>query len=321
MAYLWPMALIPRYDESGNPLVGAKAYFFDAGTTTPMLVYTDPAFSIPHDHPVVANGRGAWPAVFIEEGKTYRLRVTDADNVTLDDVDGISVPTLEPPDFPESDTPVEQIFQTGDMKEAWRSSAPNGWVRCNGRTIGAAASGATERANADCEDLFIHLWNNDANLAVSGGRGSTADGDWAANKQITLPDVKGRVSVGPDTFGGSAANRITDAQLGADSDTLGAAGGAADHTLTTGQLPSHTHTGTTGSSGAHTHTTGLGRAGNDSGGTEGVIGSGSYDSGLAVRTSSSNGAHTHTFTTDGRGDGEAHNNLQPSIVVPKFIKL
>lgn len=319
MAYLWPMALIPRYDESGNPLVGAKAYFFDAGTTTPMLVYTDPAFSIPHDHPVVANGRGAWPAVFIEEGKTYRLRITDANDVTLDDVDGISVPTLEPPDFPDSDTPPEVLFQTGDMKEAWRSSAPNGWVRCNGRTIGAAASGATERANADCEDLFIFLWNNDANLAVSGGRGGTANGDWAGGKQIALPDVRGRVAVGPDTFGGSAANRITDAQLGQDSDTLGLAGGAAAHALTVAQLASHTHTGTTASAGAHVHeyTTRASVVTN-------VAFGGSFNNangGTATPDTTSAGAHTHSFTTDARGDGEAHNNLQPSIVVPKFIKL
>lgn len=319
MAYLWPMALIPRYDESGNPLVGAKAYFFDVGTTTPMLVYTDPAFSIPHDHPVVANGRGAWPAVFIEEGKTYRLRITEANDVTLDDVDGISVPTLEPPDFPDSDTPPEVLFQTGDMKEAWRSSAPNGWVRCNGRTIGAASSGATERANADCQNLFIHLWNNDADLAVSGGRGVTANGDWSANKQIALPDVKGRVSVGPDTFGGAAANRITDAQLGQDSDKLGASGGAASHTLTTAQLPSHTHTGTTGSAGAHVHEyTTRGSV------VTNVAFGGSFNNanaGTATPDTSSAGAHTHGFTTDARGDGEAHNNLQPSIVVPKFIKL
>lgn len=319
MAYLWPMALIPRYDESGNPLVGAKAYFFDAGTTTPMLVYTDPAFSIPHDHPVVANGRGAWPAVFIEEGKTYRLRVTDANDVTLDDVDGISVPTLEPPDFPDSDTPVEQIFQTGDMKVAWRTAAPNGWVRCNGRTIGAAASGASERANADCEALFLFLWNNASNLAVTGGRGGTADGDWAANKQISLPDFRGRVPVGLDSFGNSAANRVTDTQLGADSDTLGASGGAADHTLTTGQMPSHTHTGTTGSAGEHTHeyTTRASVVTN-------VAFGGSFNNangGTATPDTSSAGAHTHTITTDATGSDEAHNNLQPSIVSPWFIKL
>lgn len=316
MAYLWPMALIPRYDESGNPLVGAKAYFFDAGTTTPMLVYTDPTFSIPHDHPVVANGRGAWPAVFIEEGKTYRLRTTDADDVTLDDVDGISVPTLEPPDFPDSDTPPEQLFQTGDMKVAWRTAAPNGWVRCNGRTIGAAASGATERANADCEDLFIFLWNNDANLAVSGGRGGTANGDWAGGKQIALPDFRGRVPAGLDSFGSSASGRITDAILGVDSDTLGLAGGAQTHALITAELASHTHPGTTDNATPTTTAHAFPAAGT------GGASSGDFLAQVATgKILGTVSAHAHPFTTDAAGSGDAHNNLQPTILVPFFIKL
>ena len=323
MAYLWPMSLIPRYDESGKPLVGAKAYFFDHGTTTPMLVYTTAAFSEPHDHPVPANSRGAWPAVFIEEGKTFRLRTTTADGVTLDDVDGISVPTLEPPEFPSSDTPPEQLFQTGHLMSRWSATAPNGWVRCNGRTIGAAASGATERANADCEDLFIFLWNNDVNLVVSGGRGGTANGDWSGGKQIALPSFRGRAQVGPDSFGNSAAGVLTDAVFGADSDLLGAVGGAAEHTLTTGQVPSHTHTGTTSSDGNHKHTVPL-RASDGSAGSDmnrlqvGTTGQSIISDFTNMQET---GAHTHTFTTSSSGDGGAHNNVQPSIVVTTFIKL
>jgi len=54
----------------------------------------------------------------------------------------------------------------------------SGFVRANGRTIGSATSGATERANADAQALFEYLWNTDANLAVSTGRGASSNADW-----------------------------------------------------------------------------------------------------------------------------------------------
>src|SRR5690606_16093354 len=176
----------------GDPYAGAKAYFFDAQTTTPQIVYKEADLSIPHDHPVVANADGEFPPIFLIEQTTHRVRITTADDVTIWDVDGVSVPTTVPPDPPAGDTREELLFRTGDIKMAWRTSSPPGFVRCNGRSIGAPSSGATERANADCEDLFKFLWNNDFNLAVSGGRGATADGDWSAAKRIDLPDMRGR---------------------------------------------------------------------------------------------------------------------------------
>ena len=82
------------------------------------------------------------------------------------------------------------LTPTGAMLAYGATTAPAGWVRCNGRTIGSASSGATERANADAEDLFLFLWTNfaDAQCAVSSGRGASAAADWAANKTIALPD-------------------------------------------------------------------------------------------------------------------------------------
>lgn len=322
MAIMWNGSLIPWTDANGDPQSGLQAYFFDAGTTTPQVTYTDAALSIPHDHPVVANSSGKFAAVFLVEEGTYRLRIVEADDTTEDDVDGISVPTATPTDFPVSDTAAEFLYQTGDIKMAWRTAAPTGYVRLNGRTIGSATSGATERANADASALFIHLWTEDANLAVSSGRGGTAVGDFAANKTIALPDWRGRAPVGLDSMGNSASGRVTDAQLGADSDTLGSAGGASTHALITAELASHDHGGTTSSNGAHTHTTTLdsvGIAGTDDAAVAKWSARTSTNYGAVAATTSSNGAHTHTISA--AGSGTAHNNLQPSILVPFFIKL
>lgn len=91
------------------------------------------------------------------------------------------------------------------------STPPAGWLLCDGRTIGSAASAATARANSDCFDLYVGLWNSTANteLAVTGGRGASAAADWAANKPIALPDMRGRVPAGKDDMGGTGADRLT----------------------------------------------------------------------------------------------------------------
>jgi microcystin-dependent protein len=317
MAVLWTYSLVPWHNEANAPYAGAKAYFFDVGTTTPQIVYTDASLSIPHDHPVVANANGEFPAVFITEETSHRLRITTSADVTLRDVDNISVPTTTPVELPTSNTALEFLFQTGDIKMRWSVTAPTGWVRANGRTIGSVSSGATERANADTEALFLLLWP-DTSLSVSGGRGGTAAGDWAANKTIALPDFRGRVPVGPDSFGNSAAGRITDAVLGVDSDTLGLAGGAETHTLTLAQTPAHDHGGSTSSNGAHTHTA-LGGGSFFGSGSDGNTHAGGAFTFALRATTSSDGAHTHTISS--AGSGNAHNNLQPSYVVPYFIKL
>lgn len=336
MAVLWDKSLVPWHDASNAPYTGAKAYFFDVGTTTPQITYTDAALSIPHDHPVVALGNGWFPPVFLPDQSSHRLRILDGGNNVLWDVDNISVPTTTPPDIPNSETPTEQLFQTGDMKIRWSTTAPTGWVRVNGRTIGSAASGATERANADCEDLFVFLWNNDSSLAVSGGRGGTATGDWAADKTIALPDPRGCALVVLDSFGNSAAGRVTDAVLGEDSDTLGSRGGSQTHVLTLAQLPADPPTGTVSiTDPKHRHMSfisatldnaGLG-TGTSPTTSNGGVGdrsytiSGSSSEPTVGRTSEEATGITAGFTGDDLGSGEAHNNLQPTIMIPLFIKL
>lgn len=90
--------------------------------------------------------------------------------------------------------------QTGDFKTAMRVSIPAGWVAANGGTIGSGSSGATNRADADTEDLFTLWWTEftDGELPVftSGGgastRGASAAADFAADKRMTVPDFRER---------------------------------------------------------------------------------------------------------------------------------
>lgn len=135
---------------------------------------------------------------------------------------------------------VNDAFTTGDFKISINTGALAGYVRCNGGTIGNASSGATERANADTEDLYTVLWDI-SSLSVSGSRGASAAADFAANKTIQLPDARNNVLAFLDGMGNSNTNRLTTANGGIDGKTLCAIGGSQEHQLTVAQMPSHQH--------------------------------------------------------------------------------
>lgn len=99
----------------------------------------------------------------------------------------------------------------------WFSSTPpTDWLVLNGNTIGNASSGGTARANADTENLFVHLWDSLDNTALpiqdsSGSpttRGASAAADFAADKRLPLPNMTGLVPRGTGTQAVNGRNKV-----------------------------------------------------------------------------------------------------------------
>ncbi|WP_423066160.1 hypothetical protein [Devosia sp. CN2-171] len=337
MAVMWNGSLIPWIDESGDPMVGALVEFFNALTSTPQTVYTDYSLSTAAGVSArTANARGQFGPLYLNSNPgAFRSRLTDGNGAVVWDIDAIDVPqaaTYVPPDA--GDTAPELLVKTGMRIGYYGTDAPAGWVRAGGRTIGSATSGATERANADCEDLFVHLWTVDSTLSVSGGRGGTAAGDWGANKALTLPDYRERIPAGMATMGNSDAGRIADSLVdgGETSSILGATAGVDDVALTTAQLPAHDHAAGTLLMPNHGHPT---RVDNGNDDTNDPLG------GMMLRSSSvanyaaftgtptntpgqqvgGSGTAAITGTSASTGSGSAHNNMQPTIFELVIIKL
>jgi hypothetical protein len=341
LGILWPHSNSIIFNNAGARASGAKIHFFEAGTTTPRASYQDAALTTPHTHPVIADASGRAPAIFLDYGD-YRERIRTAGDTTIWDTDDIPNPT---PVSDEDDVDPNAIFQTGDLILAGKNGTRDGFVRWNGRSIGSATSSASERANPDCEAAFLYLWNNFANgqCPVSGGRGASAAADWAANKNITLPDCRSTALVGFDDMGNTAA-AYGDPPITTGSRILaGSIVGANTHTLIVAQLPAHTHnvslsttaagshthtvSGTTGGNGAHTHS---GTTGNESqghshttitGGNSGLqatVGNtgtsgAQYVNATPADTGGASASHTHTFTTTSDPGNHTHTFTASSV--------
>jgi microcystin-dependent protein len=119
------------------------------------------------------------------------------------------------------------------------------------------------------------------------------------------PDQRGRLAVGKDNMGGSAANRVTSAVSGVDGVTLGATGGEQAHTLTTPEIPSHNHTATDS---GHVHAVKKSSIGAGGGGLVSFM-----DGSGGDPTGNTNSA-TANITVANTGGGGAHNNIPPAIV-------
>jgi len=120
---------------------------------------------------------------------------------------------------------------TGEIKmyagNAAGDDPPDGWLYCNGNTIGQTSG---NHSGTELQNLFNLL----SASALWGNTGSEA---WAS-ATVKLPDFRSRSPVGIHT---GAANSIT---AGLTARALSATAGTETHTLTTAQLAAHTHAST-----------------------------------------------------------------------------
>ena len=184
------------------------------------------------------------------------------------------------------------IMPLGTIVQTALPAAPTGWLLCQGQAISRVT--------------YSLLFSAVGTLYGVGDGTST----------FLLPDLRGRVPVGQASSGIFA--------------NLSATGGAETVTLATAQMPSHTHIQNSHNHTQNSHRHSITSIYDDANYNQGTIPNNGqqsipFDSGTIVRyqytdyTTATNNAFT--ATNQNTGGGEAHNNLQPYIVLNYMIKV
>lgn len=309
-------SLSQQLDANGKPLANCRLQFIQAGTTaTPQNAYKDAALTLPHPNPMRCDAAGRLDQFYLADGQ-IKIRLSDKNGLQILQADNLLVigPSSGGGGGGGNVDPTT-IMATGDIKTRYGTGSLSGFVRLNGRTIGNASSGATERGNNDTQALFEYLCANDNNLVMTPARSGNCANDYAANKVLAVPDGRGRVLAALDDMGAAAAGRLTATYFGATATVLGAVGGSESHTLTAAQIPAHTHPSTLNDPG-HTHSytvivpiSVLQPGGSGGSATSGASTTGSSTTGITI----TNAANT--------GGGGAHPIVPPMLLVTNYMKL
>lgn len=314
------------FGNTGQLLAGGQVIFIAAGTTSdPQNAYYDADLTAPLPYPYTLDASARMPAFYLADGQ-IKVRILDANGVQQYAQDNILVVGPSSGGGGGGGVDPTVIFATGDVLWQPIQSTRTGWVRANARTIGSATSGATERANSDTSALFAHLWNTYSNTIcpVSTGRGANAAADFAANKNITLLDMRGYIAGGLDDMGNTAASRFTNVPVvSGDAITAASVLGETTHQILKAELPTDAPAGTVAMGGSIPITINGGTT--IYGGLNAVstgTGSGTGVQTIAQITAAASIASlTAAFTGSALGSGTAHNNVQKTILGSFYLKL
>jgi len=70
-------------DDTGDVVSGAEANFFISGTTTRQDTFNSQTLVNPLANPVVADGNGVFPPIYLDDTLNYKLDLTDSLGASL----------------------------------------------------------------------------------------------------------------------------------------------------------------------------------------------------------------------------------------------
>jgi hypothetical protein len=190
---LFSMPVPSAYGQNVKPYDGAKLYFYETGTLIPKPTYYDPEETIAQTHPVVADGSGRFPPIFISG--TYKVVLTDKYEIQKWEEDGLpGTAVVQPRGSFDSLTNANNYPANGSLGdfykviETFSMSAPSGGHEVViGDYIIANKDGATG-IDADW-DIIRGLQSRSRQFYDGGGGDFTITGDsgWVTYYAVASP--------------------------------------------------------------------------------------------------------------------------------------
>lgn len=156
--------LFQASDASANPLVGAKEYIYQTGTTTLLSLFSDELLTTPISNPLIADSAGVFPLCFIAETKFKVVLTTSAD---------VTLYTRDP------------VYSTG---QADNVSASN--VTFDGTGIGFSST--------NVQDAIVELYGSTVTLDGAAFNGPISVTQSTTSPFLTLTSSDAGSGVGPD---------------------------------------------------------------------------------------------------------------------------
>ena len=201
------------------PITSIAEYYNPHGRQTILLpVKKDYYWSVAANYPAVS--------------KAYWIKFdNNSDDISTSNIDSVMVADMISSALSAQGN---SSIPTGTVQAFAGETIPDGWMLCDGSAI----------SRTDYDDLF----------EVIGEKYGTGDGtftmEWSdtngdGNMQqdefinilstFNIPDLRGRVIIGPDNMGGNSAGVVQNLN------DIGVAGGSETHTLTIDEMPSHNY--------------------------------------------------------------------------------
>ena len=116
------------FDNNGVPLAGGFIYTYQAGSSTPLTVYTDASGLIPCPNPIVLDSSGRVPTeIWMLTGYSYKFVIETSVNTTIQTLDNL-YPILQ-------NAPAVSNTVPSGLIAIWSGSVgsiPSGWYLCDG---------------------------------------------------------------------------------------------------------------------------------------------------------------------------------------------
>jgi hypothetical protein len=181
------------FDNNGVPLAGGLIYTYQAGSSTPLVTYTDNGGTTANANPIVLDSSGRVPnEIWLLNGYSYKFIITSASGtslITLDNLYGIL----------QTAPAVTNTVPSG-LIAIWSGSTgsiPSGWLLCNG-----------SNGTPDLRNSFILGAGNTYAVGATGGSADAIVVSHTHTATVTDPGhlhTQGAIradnmNVGPGTF-------------------------------------------------------------------------------------------------------------------------